>query len=76
MDFMNHSTTSVYRPMFVDSTYETGNASDTAVAADLQEAFEGLFNEHAVDMTWHGHHHSYQRSCPLYKGQCLPSNAG
>ena len=28
-----------------------------------------------VDMTWHGHHHSYQRSCPVYKERCLPFNA-
>ncbi len=27
-----------------------------------------------VDMTWHGHHHSYQRTCPVYKEQCLPFN--
>ena len=60
----------------VDSTFDIGNASDTAVAADLQEAFEDVFYESGVDMTWHGHHHSYQRSCPLYKGQCQPGNAG
>lgn len=28
-----------------------------------------------VDMTWHGHHHSYQRTCPVYKEECLPDNA-
>lgn len=27
-----------------------------------------------VDMTWHGHHHSYQRTCALYKGECVPPN--
>ena len=27
-----------------------------------------------VDLTLHGHHHSYQRSCPFYKGQCQPDN--
>lgn len=64
------------RPFVVDSTFDIGNASDTAVSADLQEAFEEVFYENGVDMTWHGHHHSYQRSCPLYRGQCLPSNAG
>ena len=26
-------------------------------------------------MTWHGHHHSYQRTCPVYKEECLPDNA-
>lgn len=24
-----------------------------------------------VDLTWHGHHHSYQRTCPVYKGECV-----
>lgn len=22
-------------------------------------------------MTWHGHHHSYQRSCPVYNETCV-----
>lgn len=26
-------------------------------------------------MTWHGHHHSYQRTCPVYKERCLPFNS-
>ena len=64
------------RPIFVDSTFGAGNASDTAVSADLQDAFETLFFEHGVDMTWHGHHHSYQRSCALYNGTCYPPNTG
>ena len=25
-------------------------------------------------MTWHGHHHSYQRTCPVYQERCLPYN--
>ena len=24
-----------------------------------------------VDATWHGHHHSYQRTCPAFRGRCL-----
>ena len=23
-----------------------------------------------VDLTWHGHHHSYQRTCPVYSDEC------
>lgn len=23
-----------------------------------------------VDMTWHGHHHSYQRTCPVINSKC------
>ena len=25
-------------------------------------------------MSWHGHHHTYQRTCPVYKGKCLGFN--
>jgi hypothetical protein len=24
-----------------------------------------------VDLTLHGHHHTYQRTCPMYNGTCL-----
>lgn len=27
-----------------------------------------------VDMTWHGHHHSYQRTCPVHRGTCKGYN--
>ena len=26
-------------------------------------------------MTWHGHHHSYQRTCPVHRGVCKGYNA-
>lgn len=60
----------------VDSTFARDPDGDLEVANDLQIAFEDLFKSSGVDMTWHGHHHSYQRSCALYKGACLPPNAG
>lgn len=28
-----------------------------------------------VDATWHGHHHSYQRTCPLFHGRCRAAEA-
>lgn len=28
-----------------------------------------------VDMTWHGHHHSYQRTCPVNGERCEGHNA-
>ena len=60
----------------MDSEYAKEPDGDTAVARDLQEAFEDAFLEAAVDLTWHGHHHSYQRTCPLYKGECREPNTG
>ena len=44
--------------------------------SQIQDAFEEEFMRYGVDMTWHGHHHTYQRSCPLYKGRCVPPNPG
>lgn len=26
-------------------------------------------------MTWHGHHHSYQRTCPVFNNTCQGDNA-
>jgi hypothetical protein len=40
------------------------------VARELRAAFEDMLRDHAVDMTWHGHHHSYQRTCPVHRGVC------
>jgi hypothetical protein len=45
-------------------------AGDQPVARELRAAFEDLFRDFSVDMTWHGHHHSYQRTCPVHKGAC------
>lgn len=27
--------------------------------------------KHRVDLTFHGHHHSYQRTCPVYDNTCM-----
>ena len=32
---------------------------------DLRFAFRYLFYQYRVDMTWVGHHHSYQRTCAV-----------
>lgn len=64
------------RPFLVDSTYDKKPNGDLEVSRDLQAAFEELFKQHAVDMTWHGHHHSYQRSCAVFKNECVEPNAG
>lgn len=66
----------ICRPFVVDSTFVRQPDGDQEVAADLQAAFEDLFKSAGVDMTWHGHHHSYQRTCPLYKGECVAQNSG
>lgn len=56
--------------MYIDSTNDMKPDGDTTVAADLQEAFADLLAEYGVDVTLHGHHHSYQRTCPLRDNKC------
>lgn len=33
------------------------------------------FPSRQVDATWHGHHHSYQRTCEVFNGRCLGQGA-
>lgn len=37
----------------------------------VQDAFEDLLIEYHVDLTFHGHHHSYQRTCPAHRNKCV-----
>jgi acid phosphatase type 7 len=59
-----------HRPVYVDSTNRDEPDGDQVIADELKVAFEKLWREYAVDLTLHGHHHSYQRTCPVYKGKC------
>ncbi len=65
-----------HRPMYVDSTYTGPPDSDQVVASELRDSLEDLFAAHAVDLTLHGHHHSYQRSCFVLSGKCIDLDAG
>ena len=60
-----------HRPFYIDSTFDGPANSDQQVARDLRAAFEDAFIAHGVDMTWSGHHHSYQRTCPVIRGECV-----
>jgi len=59
-----------HRPMYIDSKDNSSVASDQRVATLLRENIEELLVKHQVDLALWGHHHSYQRSCPVYKGIC------
>mmetsp|Transcript_1844 Transcript_1844/g.5402 ORF Transcript_1844/g.5402 Transcript_1844/m.5402 type:complete len:625 (-) Transcript_1844:225-2099(-) len=59
-----------HRPFYIDSTNSNPSDGDQTVASDLREALEEAFVQHKVDMTWHGHHHSYQRTCPVINSKC------
>jgi hypothetical protein len=59
-----------HRPFYIDSLNDSPPDGDQPVARDIRTAFEHLLKKYSVDLTLHGHHHSYQRTCPLYKGEC------
>lgn len=59
-----------HRPMYIDSINDAAVTGDQAVARELRRAFEGLLRKYGVDLTLHGHHHSYQRTCPIFENEC------
>ena len=59
-----------HRPFYIDSTSTHAPDGDQPVADDLRSALEDLFLRFSVDLTWHGHHHSYQRTCPVFQSSC------
>ena len=62
-----------HRPFYIDSTFDDPkvNSSDQGVAREMRETYEDLFMGLGVDMTWAGHHHSYQRTCPVFQSKCV-----
>lgn len=60
-----------HRPIYVSSTYQHWPDGDYDVAMALRLSLEPLFYKYKVDLTLHGHHHSYQRTCPMYREECL-----
>ena len=64
-----------HRPLYIDSMFAgPGNSSDQGVARELRDTYEEMFHRYEVDMTWVGHHHSYQRTCSVFKGECVEPN--
>ena len=57
--------------MYIDSVNNVNPDGDQEVARALRTSLEALLYEHGVDVTWHGHHHSYQRTCPVFEGKCV-----
>ncbi|KAI7845277.1 hypothetical protein COHA_001120 [Chlorella ohadii] len=65
-----------HRPMYIDSKW-FGQApdGDQYIAKLLRESLEELLHRYQVDATWHGHHHSYQRTCSVFRGHCQAAGA-
>lgn len=56
-----------HRPMYCSENYD----GDYKVAEGMQAAFEDLLFKYQVDLAIWGHYHSYERTCAVYKNQCL-----
>ena len=56
--------------MYIDSINFMPIDGDQTIAKQFRAACEDILMEAQVDMVLAGHHHSYQRSCPVYKEEC------
>ncbi|DBB10212.1 TPA: hypothetical protein ACH3X3_001785 [Trebouxia sp. C0006] len=64
-----------HRPIYTTSTSGGTITSVTQVAEDLRDALEQVFYKYQVDVTFHGHDHIYERTCPVYKKICQDTNS-
>ena len=62
--------------MYIDSTNDDPHGGDTTVGDDLIAAFEPLMRHYKVDAAYWGHHHSYQRTCPVHNHTCIDASEG
>ena len=55
-----------HRPMYDSEAY----VGDWEVSLGIRQSLEDLLYQYKVDVAMWGHYHSYQRTCPVYKGEC------
>ncbi|KAL6772256.1 hypothetical protein ACKKBG_A29540 [Auxenochlorella protothecoides x Auxenochlorella symbiontica] len=60
-----------HRMMYTDAFDGVSEASAQRVAAEMRDVFEAMFVYFGVDMTWQGHNHVYQRTCPVFNNTCV-----
>ncbi|MEW5311981.1 MAG: hypothetical protein WDW38_003647 [Sanguina aurantia] len=60
-----------HRPVYISAQSDDAPDGNSAVSKMQREGLEGLFMANKVDLLLHGHHHTYQRTCPVYQGQCM-----
>jgi len=61
-----------HRPMYCSGNY----SDDYLMSQHIQEELEDIFYEYSVDLAIWGHYHSYERTCPVYKGKCVHPDKG
>lgn len=59
-----------HRPIYINADDYEYPAGKQTTALQLQTALGHLLDKHRVDVALAGHHHSYQRTCPVYKNKC------
>ncbi|KAF5834534.1 Metallo-dependent phosphatase-like protein [Dunaliella salina] len=59
-----------HRPMYVSSTNKIEPDGEQPVAQALRDDLEQLILDTQVDLVLAGHHHTYQRTCPVARGRC------
>eukprot|EP00698_Gefionella_okellyi_P002402 TRINITY_DN1225_c0_g2_i3.p1 TRINITY_DN1225_c0_g2~~TRINITY_DN1225_c0_g2_i3.p1 ORF type:complete len:353 (-),score=59.68 TRINITY_DN1225_c0_g2_i3:924-1982(-) len=64
-----------HRPMYIDSNDWSLEGGDQVVAKSLRETYGTLFIQSGVDLCIWGHHHAYQRTCPVHNEVCVEPNA-
>lgn len=55
-----------HRPMYVDSNWDGSSSSDQGVGRLLRSSIEPMLLEYKVDLCMWGHHHTYQRTKPVF----------
>eukprot|EP00698_Gefionella_okellyi_P012731 TRINITY_DN3448_c0_g1_i1.p1 TRINITY_DN3448_c0_g1~~TRINITY_DN3448_c0_g1_i1.p1 ORF type:complete len:576 (+),score=64.75 TRINITY_DN3448_c0_g1_i1:121-1728(+) len=63
-----------HRPMYISSTNRDPKGGDQTVATELREHLEAVLYRYKVDVALWGHHHSYQRTCAVYREKCVEAN--
>lgn len=58
-----------HRMMYTTQLQEWG---DYNVSQYMKIEMDDLINQYAVNLMLVGHQHSYERSCPVYKQECVP----
>ena len=65
----------LHRPMYftgMDGLPWEVHGYDYALAAEMRRVYEPLLGRFGVDLVLAGHHHSYQRTCPILNRTCFP----
>ena len=58
--------------MYVDSNWDGADSSDQAVGRLLRATIEPLLLASKVDLCMWGHHHTYQRTKPVFNATVDP----